>query len=502
MDERSVRIEKVERLRQRGTNPYPHRFDRSHNIQTARALWTTGSEDDREVTLAGRLIAIRRMGKASFAHLEDQDGRIQLHLSKDRTEDYDCFKDLVDRGDIIGVTGSLFLTKTEELTVSVANFTILSKSIQPLPEKYHGLRDLELMRRQRYRHLIVDPDARQLFKKRSRMVSLIRNFLEERGFLDVQTPVLQPIYGGAEARPFITHHNDLHRDLYLRISPELYLKRLIVGGFDKVYELGSVFRNEGIDSSHNPEFSLLELYWAYADYTDMMTLTEQLVCHLANEINGGLVLPEREIGGESIQVDLSKPWQRLPFHEAIKLYTGIESASIDSQAQANKVASQIGLDITALQDGSQEAIIAEIFDKRVEPNLINPTFITDYPAALCPLTKQHRTTATLAERFEPFIAGMELGNAFSELSDPSYQADQFGAQRERALRGDDEAHPVDEDYINALEHGLPPTGGLGIGIDRLMMLLTGATSIRDVILFPLQRRLPSEVQAPAENIEE
>ena len=493
MDERSVRIDKVARLREQGVDPYPYRFDRSHTIEAARPLWPEGEEGHGpQVRLAGRLIAMRRMGKAIFAHLEDQDARIQLHLAADRTRGYTSFRELVDRGDMLGVAGSLFYTKTGELTVAVAEFTLLAKAIQPLPEKYHGLRDLETMRRQRYRHLIVDAEARQLFKKRSRTVSLIRRYLEERGFLEVHTPVLQPIYGGAAARPFVTHHNELHRDLYLRIATELYHKRLVIGGLEKVYEIGPVFRNEGIDSTHNPEFTLLELYWAYTDYTDIMALTEELVKHVAMDLNGDLTLPSRSIGGQTVEIDLAAPWKKLPFHEAIALHAGVAAAAVSSREEAVTAAVQAGLNVDELRNMNKDQIMGQIFDHRVEEHLIEPTFIVDYPAALCPLAKRHRTDPRLAERFELYIAGLEMANAFSELSDPAYQAEQFEMLRRQAQGGDEEAPPADEDYLIALEHGLPPTGGLGLGIDRMMMLLTGATSVRDVILFPQQRQLPSE----------
>ena len=488
MDERSIRIEKVARLRQQGINPYPYGFDRSHAIAEALHLWPQDAEGHGpQVLLAGRLIAVRRMGKAIFAHLEDQDARIQLHLSLDRTREYGSFKDLVDRGDIVGVTGSLFYTRTGELTVAVEEFTMLAKAVQPLPEKYHGLRDLETMRRQRYRHLIVDPEARQLFKKRSRILSLVRAFLDERGFLDVQTPTLQPIYGGAAARPFVTHHNELHRDLYLRIATELYLKRLVVGGFDKVYEIGAIFRNEGIDSTHNPEFTLLELYWAYADYTDIMALTEELIRFVAQELNGSLKLPPRTVGDRTVEIDLAPPWRRLTVHQSVQQYAGVTLSPGSTKAEALAAARQAGLTDEGLEGMSADELVMLIFEKRVEEHLVEPTFIVDFPASLCPLTKPHRDEPRLAERFEPYMAGMEIGNAYSELTDPAYQAEQFAVQRKRSLSGDEEAHPVDEDYIFALEHGLPPTGGLGIGLDRLVMLLTGASSIRDVILFPLQR---------------
>ncbi len=490
MGEIEERRAKVARLRERGIDPYPHRFDRSHGIAEALRL-----PEGQPVRLAGRLVGVRRMGKANFAHVEDQDARIQLYLTADGTREFDAFKQLIDRGDFIGVEGELFVTRTGELTVKVGEFTLLAKAIQPLPEKFHGLRDVETMRRQRYRHLISDPEARELFAKRTRIVAGIRSFLDARGFLDVQTPTLQPIYGGAAARPFVTEHNELKRTLFLRIATELYLKRLIVGGFDKVYEIGTVFRNEGVDSTHNPEYTLLELYQAFGDYTDMMALTEELFQTLAQEANGSLKLPPRQFEGKEVAIDLAGPWRRLTFYDAVKEYAGVDISSVSSLEDAMSAAKQAGLDARALKGMDWEQVLGEIFDQRVEEHLVQPTFVMDYPAGLCPLTKRHRTDPRLAERFEPYIAGMEVGNAFSELSDPEYQAEQFAQQRRHAQEGDEEAHPVDEDFLLALEHGMPPTGGLGIGVDRLVMLLTGASSIRDIILFPLQRQLPSERDA-------
>jgi lysyl-tRNA synthetase class 2 len=491
VDERSARIEKAAELRRRGIDPYPHTFHRSHTIAQARALWDKRDQASQEriaVTLAGRITGIRRMGKANFAHLEDQDTKIQLYLSMDKSAGFEIFRDLVDRGDIIGVQGHLFLTKTGELTVETSSFVLLSKAIEPLPEKFHGLQDLERMRRQRYLHLLAEPEARQLFLKRSKTAALIRTFLSELGFVEVQTPILQPIYGGAAARPFVTHHNELKRDLYLRIAPELYLKRLIVGGFDRVFEIGNCFRNEGIDSTHNPEFTMVELYQAFADYNDMMTLLEDLYRYLAQELNGSLVLPVRPVHGKEVAIDLSKPWRRLTYFDAIKEYTGVDVSQVATLADAITAASRAGLRTDGFEKMDWEHVLGEIFDQRVEEHLIEPTFIIDFPAGLCPLTKRHRTDPRLAERFEPFIGGMEVANAYSELSDPAYQKEQFEAQKRRAAAGDEEAQPMDDDYVTALEYGLPPTGGLGFGLDRLVMLLTGATSVRDIILFPQQRQ--------------
>ncbi len=494
MDERAARIEKVQRLREMGIEPYPHRYDRSHTIAEARASWEKSGSNPGviEVRLAGRLVAVRRMGKANFGQIEDQDARIQVYLTADGTKDFETFKLMVDRGDLIGVEGHLFVTRTGELTVHTRQFTLLAKAVQPLPEKYHGLRDLEVMRRQRYLHLIDEAEARQHFKKRTKVVSSIRSFLDQRGFLEVQTPMLQPIYGGAAARPFLTYHNELKRDLYLRIAPELYLKRLIVGGFDKLYEIGSVFRNEGIDSTHNPEFTIMEISQAYADYTDMMALFEELFRYVAQEVNGSLTLPARPVEGRLASLDLSKPFRRLAYLDAVKEYTGVDLTRVASSGEALEALRLAGLPPGDFEGMTWEAIGERLFEEKVEPHLAEPMFIMDYPAALCPLTKLHRTDPRLAERFEPYMAGMELGNAFSELSDPAYQRAQFERQRELARQGNQEAHPMDEDYLTALELGLPPTGGLGFGVDRMVMLVTGATSVRDVILFPLQRMAQDE----------
>ena len=495
MDERSARIEKVAELRRRGIEPYPHTFHRSHTVTEARALWEKRDPESQEriqVTLAGRITGVRRMGKANFAHIEDQDAKIQLYLSMDKTKDFEIFRDFIDRGDIMGVEGHLFLTRTGELTVETSAFVLLSKALEPLPEKFHGLQDLERMRRQRYLHLIAEPDARQLFKKRSKVTSLLRSFLEGKGFIEVQTPTLQPIYGGAAARPFVTHHNVLKRDLYLRIAPELYLKRVIVGGFDKVFEIAHVFRNEGIDSSHNPEFTLLEVYQAYADYNDVMYLSEEIYKYLAQQVNGSLLLPPRSLNGTEVVLDLSKPWRRLPYLDAIREFTGVDVSQVSSLADAITAASRAGVKTDGMEKMDWEQVLGEIFDQKVEEHLIEPTFIIDYPAGLCPLTKRHRDNPKLAERFELYMAGMEMANAFSELSDPAYQREQFEAQKRRAAAGDEETQPMDDDYLTALEYGLPPTGGLGIGVDRAVMMLTGATSVRDIILFPQQRQAQSE----------
>ncbi|MSQ25375.1 MAG: lysine--tRNA ligase [Dehalococcoidia bacterium] len=493
MEEREIRIQKVAKLREQGVEPYPYRFERSHRVGEARRAWEErggagATGDAPAVRLAGRLVGVRRMGKANFAQLEDQDGRIQLYLSVDKTADFERFRDMVDRGDFLGVDGTLFLTRTLELTVEVRRFELLAKAVQPMPEKFHGLKDVEMMRRQRYVHLLSDAEARGLFAKRTRIITALRRYLDERGYLEMTTPVLQPVYGGAAARPFTTVHNELKRTLFLRIATELYLKRLIVGGYEKVYEVGTVFRNEGIDSTHNPEFTLLELYQAYGDYTDMMSLTEEMVRALAVQVNGSAKLPARAIGGAQVEIDLGQPWRRVAYLDAIKEYAGVDVSGVRDIEGAIAAARQAGVDTRALHAHTWEQVIGEIFDQRVEERLVQPTLVMDYPAGLCPLTKRHRSNPMLAERFELYIAGLETANAYSELTDPAYQAEQFAAQSRAASAGDEEAQPRDEDFLLALEYGMPPTGGLGIGVDRLVMLLTGATSVRDVLLFPQQRQ--------------
>lgn len=474
-----ARRQKLDELKARGIKPYGERFERSH--QTTDVTLHYPELEGKTVTLAGRVMSKRGHGKAAFAHIMDGRGSIQIYVKLDNvgTETYELFK-LVDIGDFIGVTGEVFKTKTGEITVAVKQLTFLSKSLRPLPEKWHGLKDVEMRYRQRYVDLIVNPDVRKTFETRSLIIRTMRRYLDERGFLEVETPVMSPLAGGAAARPFITHHNALDIDLYLRIATELYLKRLIVGGFEKVYEIGKDFRNEGISIKHNPEFTMMELYWAYTDYTDIMNLTEDLISTIAREVLG-----TTRITYQGNEIDLTPPWTRMTMVEAVKKYTGIDFEQIQTDEGAREAAEKIGIEVDPGAVRGQ--IINTIFEEKVEPNLIQPHFIMDYPIEVSPLAKKKEDDPRFTYRFEAFITAREMANAFSELNDPIDQKERFLAQAKQREAGDDEAHVYDEDYINALEYGMPPTGGLGIGIDRLVMLLTDSYSIRDVILFPTMR---------------
>jgi len=429
-----------------------------------------------QCSLAGRIVAMRDFGKAAFAHIQDTTGKIQVYFRKDMLgESYKIIKKL-DIGDIVGLKGRLFRTRTNELTVEVDSFEFLTKSLRPLPEKWHGLKDIETRYRQRYVDLIVNPEVRQTFIKRSIIIKAVRDFLEAKGFIEVETPMMQPIPGGATAKPFKTHHNALDVDLYLRIAPELYLKRLLVGGYERVYELNRNFRNEGISTKHNPEFSMLEFYIAYRDYTFLMSFTEELIPYLAEKALGTLKIPY----GETI-IDLTPPWPRIPMLEALtqkgvpqEIFNDAEKAV--AWARENRVEIEKGANLGKVLD--------EIFKEKVEPELIQPTFITDYPVELSPLSKRKPDNLALVERFELFICAREIANAFSELNDPMDQRQRFLKQVEAKDQGDEEAHWMDEDFVRALEYGMPPAAGEGIGIDRLVMLLTNSQSIRDVILFP------------------
>ena len=480
-DQRDQRLEKLRSLRAEGIDPYPARFRRSHSAAEAQEAFVAseGVAEPPVVRTAGRLMAIRVMGKASFANVMDGTGRIQIYLRRDEVghKAYEFFRQAFDIGDFIGVEGPLFRTRTGEVTVSTQSFRMLAKALHPLPEKWHGLTDVETRYRQRYLDLLVNEDVRRTFVTRSRMVTSIRRFLDERGFLEVETPVLQPIYGGAAARPFVTHHNVLDADLYLRISDELYLKRLIIGGLDRVYEIGRDFRNEGVSTWHNPEFTQIEIYEAYADYNDMMSLVEALWHTAAEQVLGGPVL--RYQGND---VDLSPPWRRVTMRDAI-----LAAAGIDIETQADVVALQRRIEEASLHVdlkptwGKQ---VEGLFDECVQPRLIQPTFVLDHPLDISPLAKKKPNKERWVERFEVFIGGLECGNAFSELNDPIDQRMRFEMQSKRLQQGDVDAHPMDEDWIRALEYGMPPTGGLGIGIDRMAMLFTDNHSIREVILFP------------------
>lgn len=472
------RREKLLRLREKGVNPFPYRYDRSHRLGEVKQ--NSAALEGQNVSVAGRIMSVRAHGKTCFFHLQDQTGRLQCYLRKDVVGDqmYALFDDF-DIGDIIGVNGEVFQTRTGEVTVRVQGFAMLAKSLLPLPEKWHGLTDVDIRYRRRYLDLIVNPEVKPVFEARAKTLRAIRSFLDNHGFLEVETPVLQPLYGGAAARPFITHHHKLDMKLYLRIADELYLKRLIVGGFDRVYEVCKDFRNEGMDREHNPEFTMVEFYMAYADYRDIMDLLKELILHTAREVRG----EETVQSGERV-IDISGLWEQKPLMQAIKDATGCDF-SAESVVELRKMAESVGVDVTGKK--TRGKLIDAVFSQRIQPQLERPTFITDYPREISPLAKVHREDATLAERFELFIGGKEIGNAFSELTDPDEQRKRFQAQAELAEAGDEEAHIMDEDYIRALEYGLPPTGGVGFGVDRLVMLLTGATSIRDVILFPTMR---------------
>jgi lysyl-tRNA synthetase, class II len=481
------RREELEQLTKLGINPYPYEYARD---AFSKEIVQQFKDDapQRSVSVAGRIMSIRRMGKASFCHIEDSQGRIQIYLRRDDIGiSYDAFK-LMDIGDIIGVRGFVFRTKMGEVSVHGSELHLLSKSLRPLPiakEKvdeqgnkivYDPFSDKELRYRQRYLDLAVNPDVRQVFIKRSKVISAIRKFLDERGYLEVETPVLQPIYGGASARPFLTHHNALDMKLYMRIADELYLKRLIVGGYDGVYEISKDFRNEGMDKTHNPEFTMMELYVAYHDYRWMMELVEGLVSNIATALNGTTTA---KLGNH--EINFTPPWKRITMFDSIQEYTGKDLRG-KNESELRAIAKELHIEIDPKIGAG--GIIDEIFGEKVEPHLIQPTFITDYPLEMSPLAKKHRSEPGLVERFEAIVNGKELCNAFSELNDPIDQRARFEEQMKLRARGDEEAQVLDEDFLRALEYGMPPTTGLGIGIDRLTMLLTNQDSIRDVIFFP------------------
>ena len=486
-----VRRDKLAALQAAGKDPFQQtKFTVSAHAQEIKDHFE--EMEGQPVTIAGRLMSKRGMGKVSFCDLQDKSGRIQLYARKDEMDeaDYNEFKKY-DIGDLVGVEGEVFRTQRGEMSVRCKQVTLLSKSLRPLPEKFHGLQDKELRYRQRYVDLIVNPESRRNFEIRSQLVSYLRSFLDGRGYMEVETPVLNTISGGATARPFITHHNTLDIDMYMRIATELHLKRLIVGGLERVYEIGRIFRNEGMDTKHNPEFTTVELYQAYADFNDMMDLFEELLSGAAKEICGSYQLQWQ---GEDI--DLTPGWPRLSMAEAVKQYLGVDFMTIDSDAEAVAAAKSVGVDMDGVEPTWGHALY-ECFDQKVEEMLIQPTFITMHPVDVSPLAKRSPKDPRLTERFELFICRSEMGNAFSELNDPIDQKQRFQKQVEMRAKGDEEAGMMDEDYINALEYGLPPTGGLGIGIDRCVMLLTGADSIRDVILFPTMKPLDNEAPKAA-----
>lgn len=476
-EELRARAAKLARWRARDVDPYGGRYERTHSLAQVRA--GAAELEGQAVAVAGRLVAVRRHGSMVFADLLDGSGRLQVCARRDTLPRFDWFLDL-DLGDIIGVRGPVFRTRRGEITVEVRSFTLLSKALRPLPEKWHGLRDVDLRYRQRYLDLIANPEVRETFVLRSRMVAAVRRFLDERGFLEVETPMMHPLPGGAAARPFVTYHNALDMTLYLRIAPELYLKRLVIGGLERVYELGRVFRNEGISTRHNPEFTILEVYQAYADYTDMMRLTEELFHQVALAVRGTARLTF--LGQE---VDLTPPWPRVSLPQALAERAGVDVQELASDEAARAAARRLGVEVAETATAGQ--VLEALVDAFVQPHLIGPTFLTDHPVAISPLARRRPEQPHLAERFEVIIGGWEFANAFSELNDPEDQRRRFEAQARARQQGDEEAHVLDEDYLLALEHGLPPCGGLGVGMDRLAMLLAGVPSVRDVILFPLMR---------------
>ena len=480
-EQMQFRINKMNQLAEKGLEPFGRRFDWTHHAQDVADDFEELSEKETVVRLAGRAMAIRGHGKTAFLDLLDKTGRIQLYVRKDALgeDNYSIIK-MMDIGDIIGVTGTVFRTHMGELSIKATSLEILSKALRPLPEKWHGLKDIETRYRQRYVDLIVNPDVRKTFLQRSHIIKSIREILDGKDFLEVETPIMHAIAGGATARPFITYHNALDMELYMRVAPELYLKRLIVGGFERVYELGRVFRNEGIDIKHNPEFTMVEVYQAYADYNDLMDLTETIISQTAQKVLGTMKIT---YGGQ--EIDLTPPWNRLSMIEAVAKYTGEDFTGVTDIEEARKMAERINVPFEKTFGVGK--IINACFDEHVEDKLIQPTFITGHPKEISPLAKSSAADPEITDRFEAFIYGREMCNGFSELNDPIDQRERFVKQVEERANGDEEANMMDEDFINALEYGLPPTGGLGIGIDRLVMLLTDSVSIRDVLLFPHMR---------------
>lgn len=491
-EENPLRLEKKRKLlalKEAGINPFPYRFDKTHAVSQLRTQYESkiavGEVTQVRVSVAGRVMTLRSMGKASFFNIQDEGAQIQIYLRNEElpADQLKAFE-LLDLGDIVGIQGFLFKTKKGELSIHTESFTILTKTLEPLPEKYHGLQDVELKYRYRHLDLIATPESREVFVTRSRIISEIRRWMTEKGFLEVETPVLQPIYGGASAHPFVTHHRALDMRLYLKISPELYLKRLIVGGFDKVFEIGKNFRNEGIDRTHNPEFTMMEWYEAYTDYFDQMGRFEELVTHLVQTIKGSF---QFEYRGQML--DFSRPWRRLSVLDGVREYAGVDPDRASLQELREKV---LAMDPAwhkekdKLEGLSWGELVMELFELAAEKHLQQPTFVLDHPVEISPLTKRHRKDPRLVERFEPFVAGMEIGNSYSELNDPLEQWERLKEQEAKRVI-DEEAHPMDEDFIHAIDVGMPPTGGVGLGIERIVMLLTNQDSIRDILFFPTMK---------------
>lgn len=475
-----IRREKLLELQKSGADPFRTvKYDVTH--RTSEIVSRFEELEGQRVSVAGRLMSKRDMGKSSFCDIQDRDGRIQLYarINDLGEEKYAGYKKL-DIGDLIGVTGTVFKTRMGEISVRIDDFTLLAKSLRPLPEKFHGLKDTDTRYRQRYLDLIMNPEVKRTFITRSRIITAIRRYMDGHDFLEVETPILNTIPGGAAARPFITHHNTLDIDMYLRIAPELYLKRLIVGGLERVYELGRMFRNEGMDIKHNPEFTMMEIYQAYTDYHGMMKLTEDLISTVAQK-----VLSTTKVMYQGQEIDLTPPWTRMTMQEAVLKYAGVDFSKITTDEEARAVARAKGLELEG--NPTRGEIMNQLFEEFAEPNLIQPTFVMDYPVEISSLAKRKPDNPELTERFELFITGREFGNAYSELNDPVDQRERFIEQLRKREAGDEEANMIDEDFLVALEHGMPPTGGLGIGIDRLVMLLTDSYSIRDVLLFPTMK---------------
>lgn len=485
-DDNPIRAEKRKKLgilREKGIDPFPHNYDRTAHIYELHHKFgkiEAGEVlENEQFRIAGRLMTKRPMGKAAFFNIQDQSGKMQCYLKKVELDDVSLESyENIDIGDIVGIDGYVFKSKKGELSLRVKEFKILCKTLEPLPEKFHGIQDIELKYRYRHLDLIMDPESRKVFETRSKIISEIRSFLNDRGFLEVETPVLQPIYGGAAAYPFSTHHRALDMKLYLKISPELYLKRLIVGGFEKVYEVGKNFRNEGIDRSHNPEFTMLEWYEAYTDYEYQMNQFEELVAHLARTITGST-----RVTYQGKEIDFTPPWRRLTVYDGVREYAGIDPETATEDEMFTKLKS-LGSDLE--KPSSKGEMTMELFELSAESELIQPTFITDFPVEVSPLTKMHRSKPNLVERFEPICASMEIGNSYSELNDPEDQLKRLKEQEAKRVV-DEEAQPMDEDFMHAIDVGMPPTGGVGIGVERIVMLLTDRPSIRDILLFPTMK---------------